>query len=52
MKYPIFYFWLKNIETGEKMLITSLNYYGDIGEFIDKNLIIIDWTYEMREDVV
>ena len=50
MSIPIFYYWIKNIITGEEKQITIFCYSGDVGEFLkDRNdWIITDWTYEMQ----
>jgi len=50
MSIPIFYYWIKNIITGEEKQITVFCYSGDVDEFLkDTNdWIITDWTYEMQ----
>ena len=46
MKYPIFYYWVKNVRTKEVTKIVSFDYLGDVNDPYGEEYVITDWTYE------
>lgn len=46
MNTIIFYYFIKNIITGETAIRTVFDYAGDVNEFFAPNWIITDFTWE------
>ena len=46
MNTIIFYYFVKNVVTGETAMKTVFDYAGDVDEFFAPDWIITDWAFE------
>ena len=47
-KIIVFYYFVKNIVTGETAVRTVFNYAGDVDEFFEPDWIITDFAWEEK----